>query len=408
MSVVRMPEVSQRVRAVDRGKSVAQIAVAYIGFAVIGLGVGFQGVAWPYIRSDFGLPLDAIGMLIAASTVGSIVSSFNGGLMVSLIGVGPLLALSSAAAALGLLGYSLAPNWWLMVLTGLVSGVGSGTMHVGLNAHFAANHGLGVINWLHACFGIGATLGPLVMTAILGADLSWRWAYGAAAVAMASAAIYFTSTRSRWSGAAKRAVRSSAPDAGGRSLATLKLPLVWLSLLLFFSYTGVEATAGQWAYSLFTEVRSVAESTAGFWMSVYWGGLAAGRLMLGVVADRFDVRSLLRLCIFCVILGAALIWWHPTDLLSFLGLALMGFAQGPIFPSLVSGTSRRVDAGHVDNTIGFQVAAASLGVAVLSSLAGVAAERITLEIIGPFLVACSGLTFVLHEMIVRRAEGAEA
>jgi fucose permease len=136
-------------------------------------------------------------------------------------------------------------------------------------------------------------------------------------------------------------------------------------------------------------------------MSVYWGGLAAGRFILGRVVHKFDVALLLRLCILCVIVGSALIWWHPTDMLSFLGLALIGVAEGPIFPSLVSGTSRRVAAGHVDNTIGFEVTAASLGVAAFSSLAGVLAARRSLEIIGPFLVGCTVLMFVLHEIVVR-------
>jgi asparagine N-glycosylation enzyme membrane subunit Stt3 len=67
-----------------------------------------------------------------------------------------------------------------------------------------------------------------------------------------------------------------------------------------------------------------------------------------------------------------------------------------------------VDAGHVDSTIGFEVAAASLGAAALSGLAGVIAERKTLEIIGPFLVVGALIMFVLHELVVRRAENTQA
>lgn len=214
-------------------------------------------------------------------------------------------------------------------------------------------------------------------------------------------ALYFAFTNNGWSGSAEK-VKGENQRGGRNSLETLRLPIVWLSLLVFFTYTGVESTAGQWAYSLFTEARSVAESTAGFWVSVYWGGLAAGRLILGKVVDKSDAALVLRLCILCVIVGAGLIWWHLTDTLSFLGLALIGVAEGPIFPSLVSGTSRRVAAGHVDNAIGFEVTAASLGVAALSSLAGILAARRSLEVIGPFLVGCAGLMFLLHESLLRR------
>jgi fucose permease len=380
-------------------------AIAYATLGTLGLSVGLRGVTWPSIQATFGLPLDAVGVWLIAATAGSILSSFNAGFIASVIGVGPLLVMGSLTATLGLLGSGVAPAWWALVLAGLLNGLGGGTIHTGLNAHFAANRGVGAMNWLHACFGIGATLGPLMMTAILRAGLSWRWAYGLAGAWMGLLVACFALTLKQWRGSTEKAVRAERQDTIGKSrLDTLQLPIVWLSLLLFSTYVGVESTAGQWAYSLFTEARSVTVETASFWMSVYWGGLAVGRLALGGAADRIGVVSLLRLCMVCMIVGAALMWWHATDMLSFLGLALTGLAEGPVFPSLMSDTPRRVSTSHVDNTVGFQVAAASLGAAVLSSLAGVLAENITLETIGPFMLVCSVTLFILHEVTVRRTQ----
>jgi len=385
--------------------SLARTAIPYVTLATLGLSVGFRGVAWPSIRATFSLPLDAVGAWLITATAGSILSSFSAGYVASLIGVGPLLAISTCGVALGLLAYSLTPTWWLMVLTGLLSGLGSGAAHVGLNAHFAAHLGARALNWLHACFGLGATLGPLMMTSILGAGLSWRWGYGAAGVWMMVLAAAFALTLNRWSGSTEAARVDPAHQSGARStLETLQLPVVWLSLLVFLAYTGVESTAGQWSYSLFTDARSVPEAVAGVWMTLYWGGLAGSRLLLGPLADRVGITSLLRVCMLGVTLGAGLLWWHTTDLLSFVGLALMGFAQGPIFPSLVSVTPQRVSIGHVDNVIGFQVAAASLGAAALSSAAGVLASWLTLEVVAPFMVAWAAAMVVFHELTLRRAQ----
>mgnify|MGYP006283520687 CR=1 FL=1 len=381
-----------------------ELVTAYTTFATLGLSVGFRGVAWPSIRSTFGLPLDAVGTWLLAITIGSILSSFNGGYVASVVGMGRLLAVSGLATAVGLLGCGLAPAWLWMILAGLVSGLGSGAMHAGLNAHFAAHLGPRALNWVHACFGVGATVGPWAMSSILTAGWSWRWAYAAAGAWMILLVIGFTLTLSRWGGSSDQRMRIRETSAATEERReTFKLPIVWLSLLLFFSYTGVESTAGQWAYSLFTEARSVPEATAGLWMTIYWGGLAAGRLLLGSVVERLGPVSLIRLASLSVAVGAGLIWWHATDVLSFLGLALMGLAEGPIFPSLVSVTPRRVSAGHVDKAIGFQVAAASLGSAVLSGLAGVLAERTTLEIVGPFLLFWSAAIIALHEFTLRLA-----
>jgi fucose permease len=188
-----------------------------------------------------------------------------------------------------------------------------------------------------------------------------------------------------------------------RSVDTLRLPLAWLGIAIFITHTGVQFTAGQWAYSLFTEPRGVAPITAGLWISIYWGSLTAGRLLLGPVADRLGVVSLLRTCILGVMLGSALVWWNAANFVSFLGLALIGFSLAPLFPSLISSTPERVGAGHAANAIGFQVAAGSVGIALLPGFAGVLAENLGLEIIGPFLVAASIVMLVLHEAIVRSA-----
>ena len=129
---------------------------------------------------------------------------------------------------------------------------------------------------------------------------------------------------------------------------------------MFFIYTGLEAAAGVWPYSLVTEARAIPISTAGMWVSVYWGGLTAGRLLSGIVAGFVPVRLLLRLCIVGIALGATLVWLQLADLFSFLGLALMGLSSAQVFPMLIATTPARLGDAHTANGVGFQIAAAVL------------------------------------------------
>ncbi len=399
-------------------RSIPLIGIPYFSFILLGLPNGVLGVAWPAIRGSFDMPLDALGTLLTAVTIGYILVSFNSGRLVSLTGLGSFLVLSSAVSAAGLLGYALAPTWWAMVPFGLLVGIGAGAMDAGMNMYVAANYGAREMNWLHASFGIGVTIGPAMMTALLNAGQSWRWGYAIIVLLQGLLAVCFVLTLQRWkgSGPAPTAAPRSPPSCTtegeadreaspsiARSIDTLRLPLAWLGIAIFITHTGVQFTAGQWAYSLFTEARGVAPAAAGLWTSIYWASLTAGRLVLGPVADRIGVVSLLRLCIVGIVLGSGLVWWNVADLASFLGLAFVGFSLAPLFPSLISSTPERVGAGHAPNVIGFQVAAGSVGIALLPGFAGVLAENLGLEIVGPFLVAASLLMFLLHEAIVRRA-----
>jgi len=53
--------------------------------------------------------------------------------------------------------------------------------------------------------------------------------------------------------------------------------------------------------------------------------------------------------------------------------------------------------------IGYQVGAASLGIAILPWLAGYMAEVWSLEIVGPFLLVCCGVMLGLYEWMERRS-----
>jgi len=387
--------------------SVLLIGIAYSSFVLLGLPNGSLGVAWPSIRESFGISLDAMGTLLTAVTIGYILSSFNSGRIVARFGIGPLLLATSIASGVGLLGYAVAPAWWVMVLSGLLAGMGAGAVDAGMNLYVAANYKTRHMNWLHACFGIGVTLGPALMTTLLDLGQSWRWGYVIIVLLQGLLAAFLGLTLDRWQSAepTQTEAHPGSPAGKVRSVDTLRLPLAWLGIAIFIMHTGIEFAAGQWAYSLFTEARSVAPSTAGLWVSIYWGSLTVGRLFLGAVADRVGVVALLRMCIVGIILGSALVWWNVADPVSFLGLALIGFSLAPLFPSLISSTPRRVGAAHAANAIGFQVAAGSVGVALLPGFAGVLAKSLGLEIVGPFLFAASIVLLLLHEAIAHLSAG---
>lgn len=374
------------------------LGLAYLGFISIGLPDGLLGVAWPSIRTYFQLPLDALGPLLIVFTAGYVLSSFSSGRILTHISVGALLALSCLMTAISLLGYALAPFWWLMVALASIAGLGAGAIDAGVNAYAATYHSARTLSWLHACYGVGAASGPMLMTAVIGASLPWQWGYGIVGVGQLALAVCFGLTTKQWPAS------QSSPSATGDQIAsnrqTLRLPAAWLSSAAFFVYTGVEAAVGAWIYSLFTEARAVPMHTAGLWVSIYWSSLTVGRLLCGLIVNRMSIDRLLRLCIVSVGVGTALVWLNLSSSLNFLGLAVVGLAAGPIFPSLIATTPQRLGKAHIANGVGFQIAAAALGQSLLPAFVGVLARHIGLEIVGPFLFVAAILLFIVHALLI--------
>lgn len=377
-------------------QGLALIAIAYLGYVSLGLPDGLLGVAWPSMRGTFAQPLDALGPLLASATLGYLASSTAVASLLARMSIGVLLGISCAATAAGLLLIASAPAWPVVVLAGALLGAGGGAIDAGLNTHFATHHGPRTMSWLHACYGIGALLGPLVMTAVLAASLEWRWGYALVAAAQLALAAAFVGSRRGWP-------RLPAPDERPRvdRKGALRLVPARLGVTCFFLYTGIEAGAGQWSFTLMTEGRGEDPVAAGLWVSAYYVALTVGRVAYGAVANAVSDVAALRACIAAGVAGSVLIALALGSAATFGGLVLLGLALAPIYPALIAATPRRVGRAHTAATVGSQVGAAVLGAAIFPGLMGVLAARFGLETIGPSLIALGLALFVAHEALVR-------
>lgn len=377
------------------------IIIAYTAFIVLGLMDGLLGVAWPSMRATFDQPIDALGLLLLAGTAGHILASFSNGRILQQTGVATLLILALALRGGAILTQAFSPFWLLVVVVGFIGGMGTGMLDSGMNTFAAARFRPRLLNWLHASFAVGASLGSLMMTALLSIGQEWRFGFALLGGLNLVLAAVFTFTRDRWT----LPHQDMIPDAPAQSLVrsrdTIKLPIVWISILTFALYTGLELGLGQWSFTVATESRALAETTAGFWTTLYWGSLTAGRIILGFIET--NTERLVRYALLLVVLGGLLFALNLSDTVSLAGLMLVGFGLAPVFPSLIALTPLRIGDDHAPNAIGFQVGAAGIGAAVLPGLAGVLGDALGLEVIAIFFAGAGVLLFLAQETAARTA-----
>jgi fucose permease len=400
------PPAASPVRAVRT----SVLVLAYFAFISLGLPDGLLGVGWPSIRSEFGVSTDAVGLLLFVGMVGYLTSSVVAGFTIARIGVGPLLAGSTALASIALAGYALSPGLWLMVGLALIGGFGGGGVDAGLNAYAAGAFGPRHMNWLHAFFGLGVAIGPIIMTAVIGSGNSWRLGYGIVSTAQALLALAFVLTLRAWNertpgaepAAAKRTAPARVPVPVGQTLA---LPALWISVVAYAVYVATEVAAGLWAFLLLTESRGVGRTVAGLCVSGYWASLFVGRLFQGVVAERLGTVRVLVGSMVGMLLGSVLVA-VPAGWLAAVGLFVIGFSAAAVFPLLTLTTADRVGAAHADRAIGLQLAGSSLGAAIIPAGIGVLLSRVSVEALGPALVGLSLLLLALYGVVSRLAPAA--
>ena len=404
-------------RATARSRATL-LALAYLAFVSLGLPDVVLGVAWPSVREEFGLAQALLGVPLAIAAIAYFCSGLLAGRLMERWGIGRLLAASTALVAASVFGYGSAPAFGLFLLAAPFAGFGSGAIDAALNTHAARSFSARHMSWLHAAYSAGAMAGPVIMTAVLARGSPWRTGYAVVAVLLAALVPAFVLSRRRWGATPPRAGEAEVVlDAPGHlgptalspgehpvgTFAALQSGRVRLQTGIFFVYTGLEIAAGQWCYTVLTESRGMGTTEAGVWTSAYWGGILVGRLVLGLAVEIVGPVRLLRLSMVGAVVFA-LLFALPGLPLPGAALPLLSFSLASIYPGLMSETPRRVGDRLAPHAVGFQVSAATAGVAAVPALAGVLGEWWGLEAIGFVLVACALAMLLLHERLVALAD----
>jgi fucose permease len=236
------------------------------------------------------------------------------------------------------------------------------------------------------------------MTSLFALNQSWRWGYIIFAISQLLLLLCFAFTRNHWQMGASDTGEVTPETTAPPISQSIRQPLVLLSILLFFVFTGTETIAGNWGFTLLTEARGVDEIAAGQWISLYWWSFTLGRIVFGFIADRMPIIPTIRACLLLVLTGGALLTINLNNIISLIGLLLIGFALAPVFPLLITETPRRLGS-HATNAIGFQIGAAGLSLTALPAVAGVLASATSLEIIGPYLMTFALLALICFQIL---------
>jgi MFS family permease len=342
------------------------------------------GLLWPSMRLSFGAPIGALGILLVFGITASVISSVATG-RVS-VRTGPLVAAGTMLTAVALALEGFAPSLWVMAVGMVLFGLGFGAIDAVLNAHAARHFGARDINWMHACYGLGATIGPLLVTALLADGLGWRRTYGLMALVQAVLASAFIVGRRGWRESTRVPGPRAEQDTPGPGDGTARHKLSTATALTFAAVeTGIESGAGIWGYIFLTAGRGLPHGTAGVAVSAYWAMMLAGRLVLGPVAERRGPARVLAAAVAGIPAGAALMTVPGPGLLAVAGLMILGLAAAPVFPLLTLMTPQWAGS-RTTRMVSLQVAASAVGSAALPAGLGLAIGAVNARILAPSLL----------------------
>ncbi|MFC7679865.1 MFS transporter [Paenibacillus sp. GCM10028914] len=369
------------------------LIIIYLSFISLGLPDTLLGAAWPVMQGDFGAPFSVAGVISIIIAVGTIVSSLASGTLLKRLGTGQITLISCLLTALALVGFYYAPSIiWLMVLA-FPLGLGAGSVDAALNNYVAVHYKAHHMSWLHCFWGVGATLGPIIMAGFIREDNLWRDGYLTIAIIQLALVILLFVTLPLWKRMEK--VRTQGMEVGGGHQDTqddpeptvrpLRMKGVKLTLMTFLFYSGAEATVGLWGSSFLVNIKDLPAAMAAQWISMYYGGITIGRFITGFVTLRVSNRVLIRSGLLIALTGALLLILPLPTFFSLIGFMMIGLGFAPIYPCMLHETPERFGKAQTQHLMGFQMAVAYTGTTLLPSMLGWIAAPTTIAIL-PFFV----------------------
>ena len=386
-----------------------QLGTAFFGFVLIGVASGAWGVLLPSLSAYYNVDKSVVGLLFFASAVGYFLSALSTGFLTAKLGQRWYLVTGTATFMLCCALLALKPPFALVLFIRLFQGMATGILEAGLNLFVAAlPNNTALLNYLHAFYGVGALVGPLIASTILAFSWGWNtailtWTFLALPLLIGLLALF----RHQSSGAAHEGQTGEGENG---LLATLKIPVVWFATLFLLFYVGVEVSLGSWGYTFLLENRHESDLLAGGIVSGYWLGLTLGRFILNNIAGRLrlGLSGLMYTCMGGIVLGILMIWLIPGVVASAVAFCLTGLSLGPIYPSTVALVPDIVPSRMVSSAIGFLVGLSILGVALFPWIAGTLAQYTGIWSLLPYSVGLTVIMLALWWTIRRGSQGVPA
>lgn len=385
------------------------LAIIYLAFISLGLPDSLLGSAWPTMYIQFDVPISYAGIISMIIAGGTIISSLQSDRLTKWLGTGKVTAISVAATAVALFGFSFSHSFWALCLWAIPYGVGAGSVDASLNNYVALHYKSRHMSWLHCMWGVGATAGPYIMGIALSAGHGWNMGYryiGIIQMILTAALIF---SLPLWKGRTEEVeveeLQTDPAENGKKVLSVreiLKISGAREVMICFFCYCALEQTTGLWASSYLNLHKGIPAETAATFASLFFIGITVGRAISGFVTMKLNDIQMIRLGQGIIVAGIVAMILPGSNILAMAGLILIGLGCAPIYPCVIHSTPAHFGADKSQAIIGVQMAFAYIGTMLMPPLFGLIARGISVALLPFYLFVILVVMIIMHELLTKK------
>ena len=342
--------------------SILLLVVIYMSFISLGLPDSMLGAAWPMIYPTIGSDVSMAGFISMTGCIGTVISSLSFSKIARHFSTRAITSVSIFVTSLALFLISKATSIYMMLPISLLLGLGGGCVDSALNNYVSLHYSTGAMSFLHGFWGVGTTIGPILLGILIPLGYTWRTGYVSLSAIQGVILILSLLAFPLWKLKEKENQKEGISEDNTKVVNTkeaMKRNGAVYALLGFFAYCALENTIMVWnaTYMVF---GGLSESKAASFSSLFFWGMTIGRIMTGFVADKYGDAFMNRVGGVVLILAIIITPIVPVEFF-WIVLLLLGLGCAPFYPMMMHQTPRLYGVDASPSLIGLQLASAYVG-----------------------------------------------
>jgi len=381
------------------------LIIIYISFISLGLPDSLLGSAWPSMYGGLSVPLHYAGYISMIIAGGTVISSIFSERIIRRLGTGIVTAFSVFMTAAALLGFSFSAAFSQLCLWAIPLGLGAGSVDAALNNYVALHYKARHMSWLHCFWGVGASIGPIIMSFYLINKNSWNLGYRTIGLIQCCLVAVLFITISLWGKNKSQSndeKNETAKEINFKEI--FKIAGVKQILIAFFCYCSLETITGLWGSSFLVTEKNIPPEIAAQWISLYYIGITSGRFISGFLTMKLTNRQMVRLGQALIACGIIALMLPFGRMLLLPGFFIIGLGCAPIYPSLLHETPINFGSDKSQAIMGIQMASAYIGTTFMPPLFGQVTSFFGFNIFPLFIGVILILNIIMVELLNKKVD----
>ncbi|MDY3762356.1 MAG: MFS transporter [Candidatus Onthovivens sp.] len=385
---------------------IALLIVIYLIFISLGLPDSFIGSCWPTISEYFKISRDFQGIFSLIVSFFTIASSFLTIKLTKYLKNYGVIAISIGLTISGLIIIGFSDNYYLLLLAAIPLGFGGGAIDSILNSYVSLHYKAIHLNFLHAFWGIGAFISPLIIGSFIVDPSGFKDAAFVLSIIQTTILIITLSTLVLWVKVDKIYNIDSRNTTNSENnkenigfFNTFKLRGVLFACITFFSYIAIESLAYSWFTSLCVFGMNIDNDIASKYLSLFYIAISLGRVISGLLSIKIKDKNLIRIGEGILLIGIILLTFKFNFVFMPIALFIIGLGCGPIYPSIVHSTVDKFTSKYSSAVMSIQIGFAYMANISVAPLFGILGNATTFLIL-PYIMLIFFIVLVSGNEIV--------